>query len=444
MSGRKVGTVASRPSVSIPNAREIRGDLVDRQLDAEYLVHPLGSHVDPCGPDRLRIHVDRTGHRLRRRDLGEQFHRPHRAAARTVRVDAALEAGTGLRTQAETLRRPRDTARLEVRRLQQDLGRGVRHLGRGAAHDAGDALRGALAVADEEIGAGQLAFHAVERCHLLAVAREPHHDAATREPAEVVRVQRTAAFEHDVVGDVDDIADRAHPRESQPALHPTGRRSHHDVRGEGDEARTTVGRLDHDVRARDLADDRRGLVLFDVERKAEVGGEVAGDADDAHRVGTVGRDREVEDDVVEPEHLAHVGPERRVRRQLEDAGVIVAESELTRRAQHAFRHDAHDLAPADLEVSRQHRADPGERHHHALFDIRRAANNAQLTVAEVDVGEPDPVGLGVRHDVEDLGGDDTVHVPAGLVDGLDLETELVQRFGDLHSGSGDGRELTNP
>ena len=176
----------------------------------------------------------------------------------------------------------------------------------------------------------------------------------------------------------------------------------------------------------------------------EVRGELARDADDAHRVGAVGRDREVEHDVVETEHLAHVGAERGVGRQLEDAGVVVAEAELAGRAQHALRHLAADLAALDLEVAGQVRADPGERHDHARLDVGRAAHHAHRAVARVDVGEPDAVGVGVRHDLEDARDDDAADLAAGLVDRLDLEAELVQRVGDVSDRRLDGREVANP
>ena len=77
-------------------------------------------------------------------------------------------------------------------------------------------------------------------------------------------------------------------------------------------------------------------------------------------------------------------------------------------------------------------------------DVRRAAHDAQLAVAEVDVGEADAVGIGVRHDVEDPGDDDAVDVAAGLVDLLDLEAELVQRVRDVGRRGLDRRELTDP
>ncbi len=82
--------------------------------------------------------------------------------------------------------------------------------------------------------------------------------------------------------------------------------------------------------------------------------------------------------------------------------MVVAEAELARRAQHALGDDAANLAAFDREVAGQHRADARERDDHAGRDVGRAAHDAELTVAEVDVGEPDPVGVGVRDDVEDL------------------------------------------
>ena len=138
---------------------------------------------------------------------------------------------------------------------------------------------------------------------------------APGEPAEVERVQRPAAFEHHVVGDVDDVADRAHARErSRRCIHSgdspivtlatiATKRGHRS----GASTTTRLAPI-----ASTIGD---GLRARERERQAEVRGELAGDADDAHRVGAVRRDREVEHDVVETEHLAHVGAERRVGRR---------------------------------------------------------------------------------------------------------------------------------
>ena len=193
-----------------------------------------------------------------------------------------------------------------------------------------------------------------------------------------------------------------------------------------------------------VVDDGPGIGRRDVERQREVRGELARDADDAHRVGAVGRDREIEHDVVEAEHLAHVGAERGVGRELENAVVVVAEAELAGRAQHPLRHLTADLAALDLEVAGQVRADRRERHDHARFDVRRAAHDAHRTVAGVDVGEADAIGVGMRQDVEDPRDDHAADLAAGLVDPLDLEAELVQRVGDVGDRRLDRRELANP
>ncbi len=66
----------------------------------------------------------------------EQFHRTRGAGSGVVRIDTALEARARLGAQPEPLGGPGDATRLEVRRLEQDLGRGAGDLGRGAAHDS--------------------------------------------------------------------------------------------------------------------------------------------------------------------------------------------------------------------------------------------------------------------------------------------------------------------
>ena len=85
----------------------------------------------------------------------------------------------------------------------------------------------------------------------------------------------------------------------------------------------------------------------DVERPqpAEPGRrEIAGDAVHAEAIGAVGRDLDLDHRIVEPEHLGEARADRRRRRQLDDALVIVGEAQLAGRAQHAVAIDAADLA----------------------------------------------------------------------------------------------------
>ena len=213
---------------------------------------------------------------------------------------------------------------------------------------------------------------------------EPHDDAAPREPVEVERVQRAAAFEHHVVGDVDDVADRAHAREHEPALQPVGRLPHRHAsrpsrrsRGQRSGASTTT--VAPSIESTRRAADRRSGT---VERQAEVRGELARDADDAHRVGPVGRDREVEHDVVESEHLAHVGTERGVGR----AARGCRRGRRRGRARAPSTACPRDTSPRILRrsiVKSPGRCAPTvrERHDHPRFDVGRAAHHAHDAVA---------------------------------------------------------------
>jgi len=137
-------------------------------------------------------------------------------------VDPPLEPRARLAAQLQPLRAAGDPHALEVGRLEQDLRGGIGHLGGGAAHDAGDRLRRAFGVADQQVFAGERALDAVEGGHGLAVLGEPHDDAAPGEPGEVERVQRLVALEQHVVGHVDHVADRAHPRLDEALCHPRG------------------------------------------------------------------------------------------------------------------------------------------------------------------------------------------------------------------------------
>ena len=94
-----------------------------------------------------------------------------------VRVDALLPAARALGAQAEPLGAPEDRERLEVRRLEQDGGRGLVDLAVLRAHDPGerDRLR---RVGDHEVGRLQRALLAVERADLLALRGPADDDAA--------------------------------------------------------------------------------------------------------------------------------------------------------------------------------------------------------------------------------------------------------------------------
>ena len=396
---------------------------------AKHAVHLRSAHVDARPRDRMRVLVDKLRRDARVGHLDEQLHRPGRRTRNRVGVDTALEARTRFRTQLQPLRRTGDPHALEVRSFQQNAGGAIRHLAVAAAHDSGDGLRRTIAVADQEVGRVELPFHAVEGGDLLPHAREANHDAGPGQAIEVERVQRLVPFEQHIVGDIDDVADRAHPGLDQALLHPRRRRPHRDLGGPGEIPRTPLGGVDRD-RNRDGRTGARRRGVGNEERRAEVGGKLAGHAHDAHRVGTVGRNREIEDHVVEAEDPAHVGAKLRrpiERVEVEDAVVIVAEPELLRGAQHPVGDLATDLASLQREAAGQRRARRRERHHHPGMNVGCTAHDAGLAFAEVDIGELQPVGVGMREHFEDAGDTHTGDLRPRLLDGVDLQPELIQR-----------------
>ena len=115
---------------------------------------------------------------------------------------------------------------------------------------------GALAVGDDEHPLVDRALDVVDRLERLARASAAHDDLAAGDRVGVVGVHRLPELVHDVVRDVDDRADRAHPGGDEPALHPVGRRAVRDaVEPARREARVELGLLDAD------ADVGRGVVI---------------------------------------------------------------------------------------------------------------------------------------------------------------------------------------
>ena len=152
----------------------------------------------------------------------------HGGGLREIRVDALLPAVRALGPQAEPLRRAQDADRLEVRRLEQHLGRLVAHLALGPPMIAASAT-GFVAVGDQEVAlVERRRVPSSVRISSPARARRTD-DAAAVELRAVERVQRASVDVHDVVRDVDDVRDRPHPGCVQAGPQPHRRRADGDV-----------------------------------------------------------------------------------------------------------------------------------------------------------------------------------------------------------------------
>ena len=161
------------------------------------------------------------------------------------------------------------------------------------------------------------ALDAVERGHRLAVLGAPDDDPAAAHLVEVERVQRLAGGEHHVVGDVDDVRDRPLTRGRQALLQPRRRRADLHVlehaRGEA-QADLGVGDLDAGVvlGLSSPLGSASASVGSSASGAAGHGVQLARDAVDAHRVGPVRRDLELEHLVGDRQVLG----ERRAGRQV--------------------------------------------------------------------------------------------------------------------------------
>ena len=163
------------------------------------------------------------------------------------------------------------------------------------------------------------------------------------------------------------------------------------------------------------------------------GGEVAGDALDARRIGTVRREADLDHRIVELGPGGKARPDRRVGRQVDDALMVVGKLELALRQHHAAAFDAADLS--DLEHGRDTR-DPGagrtEGANQAGAGIGRAADdlNWRPPVAGIDGENAQLVGIGMLFGRQHAGDDERLQARL-VVDRVDLQADRGQPSDDI-------------
>ena len=135
---RQVGTVTSQSSVDLEaEPLEDRALLVRRDVEADEAVGALGPEADDRPSRQAGVDVG-AARQLGAGEVDEEPAREHGRRLGEMGVDALLPAVRALRAQAEPLGGVQDPDRLEVRGLEQHLGRLVGDLALGAAHDRGE------------------------------------------------------------------------------------------------------------------------------------------------------------------------------------------------------------------------------------------------------------------------------------------------------------------
>ena len=266
--------------------------LVRGHLHPDDVARALGAEAHDGRLRKAVVNVDVAG-QAGAREIDDHPARQLRRRLREVGIDALLPAVRACRPQGVALRRAHDPDGLEVRGLEQDLGRLLGDLALLAAHDRRERDR-ALGVGDDEVGLVQPPQRAVERPQLLAGAGAPDDDPPSGELRPVEGVQRAPVHVHHVVRHVDDVRDRARVREVEPRAEPLRRRpDRHVAEDPADVARAAGEVLDGDV---DLlrVDHGRILDLRQVQLAAEERGDLAGEPDHREEIDAVDRRRDVE------------------------------------------------------------------------------------------------------------------------------------------------------
>ena len=381
-------------------------------------------------------HRDRAGQRHGRRrpaaEIRDELGREIEAGQAEGRIDAALEAVAGIRDDAEPPPGRGDRVRAPERRFDQHVARVLVAAGRHPAHDPGDRDRAAVVGDDDHRRVERIGL-AIERDKAFAGHRAPHAERALHFGG-VEHMQRPGTIEGQEVGDVDQRIDRAQADGPQLRLEPGGTRTvahpGHRPQGECGGQRGGVGvQRDRDGTCPGADHDghRRGL-----DRSEAGGGEIAGDARDAHGVGPVRRQVDVDQRIVEAGPCGVGHADRRIGRQVEDAVVILGEFEFGGGAEHAVRvnsangagRERHLLAGNVGADGREHRAHAGPGIGRAAHDLHRRGT------AGIDRTDAQAVGIGVLLGRDDRGDDETPQRFGGIAHLLDLEADPGQGFGD--------------
>ena len=258
-------------------------------------------------------------------------------------------------------------------------------------------------------------------------------------------MRRAPGREHQVVGAIDQRADRPLAGRLEPALHPVGRRAVADAADHpGEIGRDAFRVLDlHFNRAGAVTRDGRHVDRF--ERPQPRGSQIARNAQHAHAIGPVGRDRDVE-------HRRSIaifgkaGADCCILGQFDNAVVFIAQFKLAHRTHHAVRFDPADRALAQFHaIGRNHRAGQAQHPLHARTRIGRAADDLQrIALARVDAQHLQFVGIGMLGGGQHLGDAEPCEPFRRVLDAFDLVADPVERGCDFRHRSIGVEEVLEP
>ena len=306
-----------------------------------------------------------------------------------------------------------------------------------------------MVVGDDQDGRVEPIGLAVQRRERLPVASPADHEVAF-DLGGIEDVQRPAVVERHEIGDVDQGIDGPQPDRGQPPLHPGGRcavpDAAHETKPECRAEMLVFGREIEPHRDR-LREPARDGGSGDRLQPAKSGRrEVARDAMDAGGIGAVRRERHVDHRIVK----TRIGPVRHADRcvlgELDDSVVLLGEFELRRRAQHAVRFDPADNARRDGQVLARNIGPRGrEDADEAGPRIGRAADDLDGRAASrIDRADPQPIGIGVLHGLDDAGHREAAQSRSRVDDTFDFEADAGQSLSDVGESGLDFEVILEP
>ncbi len=311
------------------------------------------------------------------------------------RVDAAFEPLPRVGSQAEAAAGEGDAHRIEQGALEEDSACGGIRTGGLAAHDAGKRLH-PFGIGDGAVFRAEGVVLAIQGAEGFAPAAAKGEGGA-RDLVHVEHMQRAAKVDSEEVGDIDERIDRAQANGEQPALQPlwawpVAQIAHGAAQHPGAVFRPLHRPAHRAWGGRPHFRDHEGF-----EGAEAGGGEVAGHAADGEGIAAIGGDGDLDHRVVKPGPVGVGHAERGVGRELDDAGVVVADPHFARRKKHAVACHAADAARFQGETSAGNKgAGGGEHRLHAAAGVGRAANHRdKSTLAAIDHTGVQAIGVRV-------------------------------------------------
>ena len=205
-----------------------QNDRLGRDLNAEKGENRADGGMDRPLFGQTVVNVDRSFDDIAAiQFLNQRKSAVHRVGA-VHDVGTLFKAGARFGAHTQSAGGAADVVAAEFCRLKQQLGRIRFDLRVKASHDTCKA-GGIFRVGDDQHIPRQGMLLIVQRFHDLAFMSAADNDLMTLDIAQIIRVHRLSGFQHNEVGDIDDVVDAADTGASQALLHPFGRRADPEV-----------------------------------------------------------------------------------------------------------------------------------------------------------------------------------------------------------------------